>query len=334
MRAVADLLDSIAWPLAVVVALVIFRREISQAVKTIRKVEFPGGSLTLGDVERVAQDVQRASGAPTTPPVSPETPAILGANVQVTLGALIVDIEQELLKLWQYNRRGELDVAAWSREAALSALRTSQIITPELERAAMSWFFFAEEVLKGFALLDPAIPQRTVASGYVLLESLRRRRIVARLLDEFDGHLLWIAHPGNENPRYIWSALAAESPEFEYDLESFNEAVRIYLARTDERAMSTIARPVEVSEYVKVLRFRESELLRVLRLNAFYDPHGRDQKPDYEWKWPDEWGYIGWGGPVVHGWRWDAERELVRTRSALARYEAALAMQFPRPSGH
>lgn len=60
---VVQTLVSIAWPLVVVIALVMFRHEISRAVQLLEKVKFPGGEATfrqkLNDVDDKAEALRQ-----------------------------------------------------------------------------------------------------------------------------------------------------------------------------------------------------------------------------------------------------------------------------------
>lgn len=76
---------------------------------------------------------------------------------------------------------------------------------------------------------------------------------------------------------------------------------------------------IPLAYYVAVLRFRESELQRVL---AAYRV-GQEFSKANEWKWPEKWGNISWNGPVFRGWLRDAERELMETQNAIRRYQGA-----------
>ncbi len=53
VTALAQLLGAVAWPVAVVTFLIMFRREIRRRLSAVREVKYPGGSITLGDVEKL-----------------------------------------------------------------------------------------------------------------------------------------------------------------------------------------------------------------------------------------------------------------------------------------
>lgn len=87
-----------------------------------------------------------------------------------------------------------------------------------------------------------------------------------------------------------------------------------------EAAKRGIIEIIPLADYVEVLRFRESELRRVL---AAYKAAGQSVFHDAnKWQWPPDWD-VHWGGPVVHGYLWDAERALMETQLAIRRYQGA-----------
>ncbi len=129
---------------------------------------------------------------------------------------------------------------------------------------------------------------------------------------------------GRNEKYYMWSAVAATLPEFDYDYDLYREAAERYNEKA-ARHEHPFLYILSLEEFVGVLEFREKELLRVIRLwqsGAAWERGSRS----LEWQWPAEWGLIGWNGPIlrerVH--LWGAEEDLLRTRAALATYRPRL----------
>ena len=125
---------------------------------------------------------------------------------------------------------------------------------------------------------------------------------------------------------YWWSAVASECPEFEYDYGVYSIAAtrhnqRLIRSLGSEAAAKGLIEVVSLTEYLTILRFRESELTRVLEA----DKSGQDSSSKASlWRWPKHWGDIGWSG-IVSGSVWSTEEALRETRAAIRRYEEKVA---------
>ncbi|NUR58527.1 MAG: hypothetical protein HOV87_07515 [Catenulispora sp.] len=67
LQLVAAIVNSVAWPAAVVVAVVLLRRELVSVFQRVQSLEFPGGKATfanLADFEKVAAVAGKNAGAP------------------------------------------------------------------------------------------------------------------------------------------------------------------------------------------------------------------------------------------------------------------------------
>jgi hypothetical protein len=170
---------------------------------------------------------------------------------------------------------------------------------------------------------------RSAASvGSSLVAALHRKRLVAALGRDFDGHLLWHAHrhrPEDVKKYYFWSAVAASLPEFGYDFDVYQEAAHRYTERlrADHPDEADSFYILSLEEFASVLEFRERELERIIKT---WSSAGWQESRAIEWHWPPEWGDLGWNGPIlrenVH--LWGAEQELMLTRAALDSYRPRL----------
>lgn len=127
---------------------------------------------------------------------------------------------------------------------------------------------------------------------------------------------------GEARKFYWWSVVASECPHFEYDYHVCRTAADRYNSRLIEQlglehAKKGMVGIISLKDYIKVLEFRESELTRLL---AAYDDGQESFIAANEWKWPREWGNIGWNSPIVSGHLRGAERALMETQNAIHRY--------------
>jgi hypothetical protein len=129
-------------------------------------------------------------------------------------------------------------------------------------------------------------------------------------------------------PRFLLFALFmtcfCASPIFAHDYDVYQIAAerhndRLIRQMGREQALKGMIEIISLTDYLEVLRFRESELRRVL---AAFEAGQEAFSKANEWKWPEEWGSVSWSGPVVRGWLRDVERELMETQNAIRRYEA------------
>jgi hypothetical protein len=107
---------------------------------------------------------------------------------------------------------------------------------------------------------------------------------------EFDAHGLW--HMRSLRPKevqryYSQSAVAASAAEFDYDYDIYREAAerhnRRLIARVGEESVARgLIDILDLSEYVEVLQFRESEIKRVL---VAYEK-GQDAFSEAKDAWP------------------------------------------------
>jgi hypothetical protein len=55
VKAITALISSIAWPATILGLVILFRREIRRCLEAVREVTYAGGSITLQEVERLAE---------------------------------------------------------------------------------------------------------------------------------------------------------------------------------------------------------------------------------------------------------------------------------------
>ncbi len=326
----APVIASLAWPLAIVILALMFRREIRRALGAVREIRYPGGSVTLRDIEKLEASVER------THRVVQERPLTLGAGSARSgvpeydaIVRVLTEIEIDLFRLHQAAAHEHVLLAPPVGNAEVDELELLGALPPSLAGNLRSFLTLTDSVLRGGEAAADA-GARLVSVGTLLMTEARHHRLVAELLEDFAANGLWHMHPGlqdeKERRAYFWSAVAAMAPEFEYDYEVYREAVEKHNSSSGREERSIYLLPLP--EYVKVLDVREGELLRIVR--AYLSGGWDEFRKANDWKWPFDWGHISWGGPVVmRGNPVEATRELAETRYALARYRSRLLREQP-----
>jgi hypothetical protein len=325
ITAVSQLIGTLAWPTAVLALALLFRHQLRGLLERVAKIEFPGGSITMQDLtrfEKTAADARELLPAP----AAAHEPRLISQDTNVVLAQLRTDVERELFRIAQIKSHGAM-VQFVSLAYTLRELRNTDAIPMQLAVAIEE---FAD--IYDRSATDSTTPNEMkeriaiIANG--LLTQLHRHRLIVEMEYEFDAHGLWHMHGRVEGPAkryYWWSAVAASCPKFEYDYDVYRIAAERHNTRLikqmgEDDAKRGLVEIIPLADYIAVLRFRESELRRVL--TAYKAGQEAFSKAN-EWKWPEEWGNISWNGPVFHGWLRDAERELMETQNAIRRYEGA-----------
>jgi hypothetical protein len=325
INAISQLLGTLVWPTVVLALAFLYRRQFRGLLGRVAKIEYPGGSITMQDVSRLEKTAANAREPPSSQPATAQQPRLISQDINVVLAQLRTDIERELFRIAQIRSHGA-KVQFVSLAETLRELRNTDAISVQLAVAIEE---FAD--IHNRMVSDSAIPnemkERVAITANGLLTQLHRHRLIVEMEYEFDAHGLWHMHQHVEGPArryYWWSAVAASCPEFEYDYDVYQIAAerhndRLIRQMGREQALKGMIEIISLADYLEVLRFRESELRRVL--DAYEAGQEAFSKAN-EWKWPKEWENVSWSGPVVRGWLRDVERELMETQNAIRRYEA------------
>ena len=330
VTALAQLFGSVAWPFTLLTFLIMFRREIRHRLSAVTEVKYPGGSITMKEVERLEAKVEVTTPAASdhllAQPGRPVLPAVQ-ADSQLAIAEMRLDAEKELFLLSRVAlNRG--DPTSWPVARQIDELEKASVLPSVLADNLRTFVSIANKVLH-----DPGVPSdlalRATTVGGVLVAAVRHRRLVLDAVRDFEGHGLWHMHRHvKEELRkyYFWSAVAASLPEFAYDYDVYREAADLYNKRLPEeghRAEHQLyVLPLE--EFVSVLEFREQELQRLIQDWSATTTDGFEKAN--RWRWPAEWGDLGWSGAIlrerVH--LYGAQEDLMRTRAALDRHRTRL----------
>lgn len=209
----------------------------------------------------------------------------------------------------------------------LDELEEKGVLPVDIKRNLCRFLDLSRRILEGHNEVSETERGGAVNTGAYLLAQLRYHRRIVEMKREFDGHGLWHMHrhlPKKQRRFYFWSAVAATCPEFDYDYGIYRESAEEHNRRRGrEHGVndSDVIDVLSLEEYVSVLEFRESELLRLART-----PGVKSFEEANEWRWPKTWGDIGWRGPIIRGFLClnEVDSEIMKTRKALGRYRGKM----------
>lgn len=271
----------------------------------------------MQDVSRLEKATAEARELPSAPP----------DDIRALLVQLRAGMERELFRIAQRKSHGESVLTFVSLAHTLRELKNADAI-PKPLAAAIEEFADIYDRLASDSQLSNRTKNRISTIAERLSAQLHRYRLILEMEYEFASHGLWHMHRDKEGPakRYFWwSALAESCQKFEHDYDVYRLAAeqhnnRLLEKMSYEAAKRGLIEIIPLADYIEVLRFRESEIRRVL---AAYKAAGQTGFHDADkWQWPPEWD-VQWGGPVVKGYLWDAEQALMETQLAIRRYQAA-----------
>ncbi len=326
VRAISQLVGSVAWPAAVVILILVFRREVRHRLTSIAEVKYPGGSITMKDVEILEAKVERTTNVTPGAPALPQSDQITEmtrSDAHLSIAHMRLEAEKEIFRL-TWMAQGQKDVTGWHIRRHIDELQKAAVLPSDLADNLRSFMDVADRMVH-----DSNVPEelmlRSAAVGGSLVSALRHKRLVWEAEKDFEGHGLWHMHHhiGNEEHQhfYFWSAVAAQLPMFDYSYDIYREAVERHNGKCADSGYGREIYVLPLGEFVSVLEFREAELLRLIPV---WSEGWEEFKRANEWHWPKEWGRLGWSGPILRQGvsLYDAEQDLMRTRAALDHHRA------------
>lgn len=331
LLAITQLLGTIAWPLTVMILVVMLRKEIRDLIRSVKEVKYPGGSITLKEeIKQLETTLEESTATVKTLPTQAvqQIPTSSRADSQLSIAHMRLEVEKELFQLSQIALR-EPAITGWHVGRQIDELEKANILTAQLTDAIRTFIDLSNRIIHAPDTPDE-VALRAASIGSSLVAELRHKRLVRRMVDDFDGHGLWHMYRHvDESSRkyYFWSAVAASLLEFDYDYGVYREAIEQHNQRmqTYEANGRQSLYVLSLEEFVKVLEFREKELLRLIDV---WHSHGgwRDFEKANEWRWPKDWGNLGWSSPIIRDRLslFTAQQDLMQTRAALDRYRSLL----------
>jgi len=325
LKVIAPFLGALAWPFTLLVLVFAFRREIRQRLSSVTELKFPGGSVVLKEVERLEARVQATEG---TGPflVSPVSSSPTHPDSRLAIAQIRLDLERELFRL-SWNQFGSADTLGWQVVRHINELELKQVLSSREADDLRSFVQLSDRLIHAAPAPEDTLT-RAIMVGATLMGGLRFRRRVADAERDFESHGVWHMHQHVDDAHrkfYFWSAVAATLPEYGYDFAVYQRAATHYLERftRDHPNSASSFYILTLVEFIEVLKFREAELLRLV---STWDKGWKAFEEANEWKWPKEWGSVGWTSPVLreHLSLFQAEQELLQTRAAIERHQIEL----------
>ena len=325
LEAFTKIIGSLAWPLTIFVLVVVFRHELTTVIKGITNVEFLGASITVqldeiqdGLTESEPNQLQTFSAAE----LAEKSLIRSEGDPRIALLRIRFDLEQELFRPSEIGLSPPIEV---SRTASrrIDDLVEAGLLDMAIAHNVREFLKITNEVSHAKRNYSEAELGQAVDVGASLVTEVRRRIVGAELEHHFANNLLW--HPTHRPGLYPGgqrSAVAASAPNFEYDYDLYEETIQRFNLKEATRTAEGNYEPIvmkalTLDEFVQVLDFREQEIMRVLKEER--KPPDEREGDYHEWKWPQEWGDVGWTGPVLLDTK-SADFDLGKLRYALATY--------------
>ena len=304
----------------------VFRPQLKPVLEGITKLELLGASLQIAQIQATnpkPSPLQASSAAELAEQSfvrSERDPRIALANIRS-------DLEQELFRPSELGLSPPIE-ALTTTSRRINDLVETAILDVAIAHNIREFLKIASEVLYAKRNYSETYLRRAVDVGASLVTEVRRRIIGAELEHHFSKNILWYsARLPESSPGEIRSVVAASAPDFEYDYDLYRATIQRFNRRENARATAEVnyepmvIKALTLNDFVQVLKFREQEVMRVIEEESKLP---KDRELDYsEWKWPQEWGDIGWNGPVLRETRL-AHSDLEKVRHALAAYQRRL----------
>lgn len=323
IKSIAELISSLAWPVTALILAILFRRDIRQRLKALKEFKYPGGSITMQEVELLQASVKQNQPRR----VETDTPDQLVlpfSDPKLAIAQGRIDVERELFRL-SWRALGQSEVTNWHTTRHIDELERADVITSHFAQNLRSFIDVANRVIHGTDV-SPHLMARTASIAGDLLSTLRYKRLVYEAQRDFEGHGLWNMRECTSKEQqlyYIMSAVASQIAQYGYEYDVYREAVDMFNARqrSDTPASPGGELPVlTLDQFVQALEWREEELKRLrndLRTGKWdeYDKANR-------WTWPPEWGDLRWSTSILRERvsQFSVEQELMQTAAALERH--------------
>jgi len=323
IKSIAELISSLAWPVTALILAILFRRDIRQRLKALKELKYPGGSITMQEVELLQASVEQNQPRRIETD-TPEQPSLPFSDPKLAIAQGRIDVERELFRL-SWRALGQSEVTNWRTTRHIDGLERADVITSHFAQNLRSFIDVANRVIHGTDV-SPHLMARTASIAVDLLSTLRYKRLVYEAQRDFEGHGLWHMRERKSKEQhlyYIMSVVASQIAEYGYEYDVYREAVDMFNARqrSDTPAAPGGELPVlTLDQFVQALEWREKELKRLrndLR-TAKWDEYDKANR----WTWPSEWGDLRWSTSILRERvsQFSVEQELMQTAAALERH--------------
>jgi hypothetical protein len=335
IKTLSLLISSFAWPATIVILVTMFRREIRQRLRSLTEVKYPGGSITMSEVERLEARVESIQG-PIVAPGSADSPAIPYTDSKLAIAQVRIDLERELFRL-SSRALPNSEITEWHTSRHIAELETATAITSKFAQNLRSFIDVADRVINGVQVSSGVVDKTSAIAGD-LLSTLRYKRLVYEAVHDFEAHGIWHMRrqlSANQTKKYLMSAVTSQLPEFAYDYSIYSDSLAIFNERQRSEHPRDELPVLSLKEFIECLEWRQKELQRLredlpkVKWNETHDEANM-------WKWPLEWGELQWSTSILRDRvsSFNAEQDLMQTRAALERHRLRLhAEDRTAPSG-
>lgn len=330
IKAIAELISSFAWPVTVLVLVIMFRREICRRLASLTEVKYPGGSITMKEVESLEASVE-VSKPPIVATIAADQPVLQYTDSKLAIAQVRIDVERELFRL-SWRSLGHSQVTHWHTLRHIDELEKADVIPAQFARNLRSFIDVADRVIHGTDVPGEVVAKTSSIAGD-LLSTLRYKRLVCEAQRDFEGHGIWHMKDrlsDEDRKHYLMSAVASQLPEFAYDYSIYRDAIGLF--NTRQRSDNPAAPGGELlvltlQEFTESIKWREKELQRLL--DDLTKLKWEEHREANMWKWPPEWGDLQWSTSILRDRVsvFDAEQDLMQTRAALDRHYARLRVE-------
>lgn len=329
LEALVKVIGRLAWPLTIVMLVVVFHHDLTTLLRSVTKLEFPGGSITvrIDEIETGLPNPEPLHFQAFSPAELADTSLIRSeGDPRTALARIWFALEQELFRPSEIGLSPPIE-ASKTTSRRISDLVEARILDSTTAHHIREFSALANEVTlatRGYSIDEL---NRAIDVGAQLVAEVRRQIVGAELQHHLQSNLLWLhAQQPEVFPGGMRSTVAASAPDFEYDYDLYRQSIETYNLKEAAHASQdnydvVEFKPLTLNEFVQVLEFREREIMRVLR--EMRKPAEQQLQENLEWRWPQAWGDVGWTGPVLRK-RASTDLDLEKLRRALASYERRL----------
>ena len=111
-------------------------------------------------------------------------------------------------------------------------------------------------------------------------------------IDDLRHHAVWNHHGANDAKGSTWSAIASEAGRLNYNYPFLVYFLKLKNRNNGWQIPGTPYTPVpipSVQEFVEILEVQRDQIKGVIDTGDL----------SLKWKWPTEWGYVPWSGPII-----------------------------------
>lgn len=122
--------------------------------------------------------------------------------------------------------------------------------------------------------------------------ALESEQHLSSYVEDLCHHGIWNHHGANDAKGATWSAIAAEAGHLNYNYPFLVYFLKLKNRNNGWQITGTPYTPVpipSIQEFLEILEVRRDQIKEVIDTGDL----------SLKWKWPAEWGYVPWSGPII-----------------------------------